>query len=157
MTVAFLAAAASTMVGGLSNSGEAAMGAVESSQASVAEDAYFIDRLFRSEHVAATDNDFSVRAEGAQIFAHALLRNEPSAADTAYLAQLVAAKTGLNPNDAERRVADTLAEARQTTDDARKATAHLLLWIFLALLIGAFCASYAATIGGRQRDQVQLI
>jgi flagellar basal body-associated protein FliL len=157
MTVAFLAAAASTMVGGLSNSGEAAMGAGGSSQASVAGDAYFIDRLFRSEHVAATDNDFSVRAEAAQIFAHALLRNELSAADTAYLAQLVAAKTGLNPNDAERRVADTLAEARQTTDDARKATAHLLLWIFLALLIGAFCASYAATIGGRQRDQVQLI
>jgi hypothetical protein len=29
-----------------------------------------------------------------------------------------------------------------------------LLWAFLALLIGAFCASFAANIGGRQRDQV---
>jgi hypothetical protein len=51
-------------------------------------------------------------------------------------------------------VSDTIADARQTEDNARKATAHLLLWIFLALLIGAFCASYAATIGGRQRDHV---
>jgi len=31
------------------------------------------------------------------------------------------------------------------------------LWTFLALLMGAFCASYAATVGGRQRDHVQVI
>jgi len=30
-----------------------------------------------------------------------------------------------------------------------------LLWIFIALLIGAFSASYAATIGGKQRDQAK--
>jgi hypothetical protein len=40
---------------------------------------------------------------------------------------------------------------------ARKATAHLLLWFFLALLMGAFSASYAATIGGRQRDHVKAV
>jgi hypothetical protein len=50
-----------------------------------------------------------------------------------------------------------MTEARQTAENLRKATARLLLWTFLALLIGAFCASYAATIGGRQRDQVQII
>jgi hypothetical protein len=33
----------------------------------------------------------------------------------------------------------------------------VLLWLFLALLMGAFCASYAATMGGRQRDRVQHI
>ena len=57
----------------------------------------------------------------------------------------------------ERRVADVITAARQAEDTARKAAAHLLLWVFLALLIGAFCASYAATIGGRQRDHVKLI
>jgi hypothetical protein len=46
---------------------------------------------------------------------------------------------------------------RQTEDDGRKATAHILLWVFIALLGGAFCASYAATIGGRQRDHVQIV
>ena len=79
------------------------------------------------------------------------------APDAAYLAQLVAARTGLSPNDAEKRVSQTIADIRQTEDELRKATAHILLWIFIALLTGAFCASYAATIGGRQRDDVQMI
>ena len=69
----------------------------------------------------------------------------------------MAARTGLNQSDAEKRVSEVIAAARQAADTARKAAAHLLLWIFLALLIGAFCASYAATIGGRQRDHVKLI
>jgi hypothetical protein len=158
MTVAFLAAAAASMVGAAPNAGETAMSTAGAARGSGLEgDAYFIDRLFRSDRVATADNDYAVRAEAAQIFAHALLTSESSAADTGYLAQLVAAKTGLSPSDAQKRVSDTLADARQTADDARKATAHLLLWIFLALLIGAFCASYAATIGGRQRDHVQII
>lgn len=157
MTVAFLAAAAGSMVGAASNAGESAMSAGRTSQdGGLDGDAYFVDRLFRSDQPPG-ENDFPVRAEAAQIFVHALGGNESSASDTAYLAQLVSAKTGLKPNDAQKRVVDTMAEARQTADDARKATAHLLLWIFLSLLIGAFCASYAATIGGRQRDHVQLV
>jgi hypothetical protein len=158
ITVAFLASAAASMAGSVANSGEISRERIEASQGWVLEpDAYFVDRLFRSSHSGQPDNDSSIRAEAARIFARALLQNDVPAADSAYLAQLVAAKTGLNPNEAEKRVTDTLADARQTADNARKATAHLLLWIFLALLIGAFCASYAATIGGRQRDHVQLI
>jgi hypothetical protein len=33
----------------------------------------------------------------------------------------------------------------------------LLLWIFVALLAGAFSASLAATVGGRQRDHIKSI
>lgn len=150
MTVAFLGTAAASMAGSASNATEATAGAATQA------DAYFVDRLFRSDR-AATDNDYAVRAEAAQIFAHALLANDAAGADTSYLGQLVAAKTGLSPSDAQKRVSDGMAEARQAADDARKATAHVLLWIFLALLIGAFCASFAATIGGRQRDHVQLV
>jgi len=46
------------------------------------------------------------------------------------------------------------SNAQKSIEAARKTTAHTLLWIFLALLIGAFCASFSATIGGRQRDSV---
>lgn len=56
--------------------------------------------------------------------------------------------------DAAKRVSDVLADARQAADTARKAAAHALLWAFLAFLIGALCASVAATIGGGQRDRV---
>jgi hypothetical protein len=43
---------------------------------------------------------------------------------------------------------------KEDVDKARKAAAKASIWIFVALLIGAFCASLAAIIGGRQRDCV---
>lgn len=151
ITVAFLGAAAASMAGA-STSAQGTGKAGSSQDDPVVSTTYFVDRLFRSEH-PATENDSAMRAEAGRIFAVAMLqRNDALPADTSYLAQLVAARTGINPTEAGKRVADTLAEARRTEDAARKAAAHLLLWIFLALLIGAFCASYAATIGGRQRD-----
>ena len=86
-----------------------------------------------------------------------------SAPDRTYIAQLVAQRTGLSQADAEKRVDDTVAQAKATIDDltakakqaadnARKAGAGLALWSFVAMLIGAFTASYAATLGGRHRD-----
>ncbi len=146
VTAAFLAAGAVSMVGG--TPGEPAV------QGNAAE-AYFVDSLFRSDHPVTSDNDPFVRSEASRIFD--VLQERAPAGDSNYLAQLVAAKTGLTPADAQRRVSDTIAQARQAEDDARKATARLLLWTFLALLIGAFCASYAATIGGRQRDHVRAL
>lgn len=86
--------------------------------------------------------------------ADALRHKETAAADQNYLAQLVSARTGLSQNDAAQRVSDVITQARQATESERKATGRLLLWTFLSLLIGAFCASYAATIGGRQRDHM---
>jgi heme/copper-type cytochrome/quinol oxidase subunit 2 len=80
-----------------------------------------------------------------------------SAADANYLAGQGAARAGLTPYDAGKPLSQTTAEARQMEDNARKATAHFLLWMFIALLTGAFSASYAATIGGRQRDHVEAI
>jgi hypothetical protein len=35
--------------------------------------------------------------------------------------------------------------------------AHSLYWLVVALLIGAFSGSFAATIGGRQRDSVETV
>ena len=75
-------------------------------------------------------------------------------ADKSYLAQIVEAKAGISESDAERRVDDVYAQAQQAANTARKAVAHSMYWTFLALLIGAFCASYSAMIGGKQRDNV---
>jgi hypothetical protein len=114
---------------------------------------YFVDSLFRTDRT--TDRaDASVRAEAGLILANSLRQPALSSQDKNYLAQLVTSKTGLNQTDAERRVSDVDAAERQAADDARKAVAHSLYWLFVALLIGAFCASYAATLGGRQRDHV---
>ncbi|TMA08794.1 MAG: hypothetical protein E6J86_18030 [Deltaproteobacteria bacterium] len=107
-------------------------------------------------HLGATmTTGASVQTDG--IVANALTQEDVPAADRTYLAQLVASRTGLGQADAERRVVEVIGRAKSVADSARKTAAHLLLWIFLALLIGAFCASYAATIGGRQRDRVKRV
>jgi hypothetical protein len=119
--------------------------------------AYFVDSLFRTDHPTTDQNESAVRAEAGVILAHSLLQPDLSAQDRTYLAQLVAARTGFSQADAEQRVNDTVGAARQAADHARKAVAHMLYWLFVALLIGAFCASFAATIGGRERDRVPVI
>jgi hypothetical protein len=158
VTVAFLASAATAMVGGTVTAHEASREATAANGAEQSGDvAYFVDRLFESDHPGALDNDIAVRAQVGRLFSRILRRPDDSATDSSYLGLLVAAKTGLNPADAGKRVSETIGEAQRTEDTLRKATARLLLSIFFALLIGAFCSSYAATIGGKQRDHVQVI
>jgi len=156
VTVAFLASAATTMAGGAAR--EVAPSRASGEGDERAGTAYFVDRLFRSDHPgAANEATATVRAEAGRILARSVAQKEASGTDDSYLAQLVAAKTGLKQTDAERRVTETILEARQTVDRLRSVTARVLLWTFLALLMGAFSASFAATAGGRQRDHVQVI
>ena len=122
---------------------------------------YLTDLLLRSERPSPEANDTSVRAEVGRIMAAGLARGELAPADRAYLGTLVSSRTGLAPPEAEKRVNDVLAQmkaaetaAREAADTARKAAAQLSFWTFVSLLLGAFCASYAATIGGRQRDHI---
>jgi hypothetical protein len=151
LTAAFLTSAASMMVGGEARS----EGAARAEQSSGGVDRYFVDRLYRSEEgvpptvVAA---DAAMRAEGGIIFGHSLRQREMSADDKAYLVRSVATRTGLSTVDADKRVSDIFAQAQQTVDAVRKAAAHALYWLFVALLLGAFSASIAATLGGKQRD-----
>ena len=75
-----------------------------------------------------------------------------SAADKTYVAQVVAARTGLSQADAEKRVNDVIVEAKTATDTARKGAAKLSFWLTAAMLFGAFAASLAAVEGGSLRD-----
>jgi hypothetical protein len=151
MAAAFLGTAASVMTGGATAGSQPSAADQNAGSLSVA---YYADRLFPGDRPA----DPVVHAEAAgRLIAHSVRQNEASSSDEALLMQLVAGKTGLNPADAGKRVSEAMTEARQTAENLRQTTARLLLWTCLALLIGAFCASYAATIGGRQRDHVQMI
>jgi hypothetical protein len=150
ITAAFLASAATSIAGGAAELGAATLSNADPNE-------YFVDTLFRSDRPAPDPNDASVRSESRAILANALRQKDISAPDKTYLNQLVAAKTGLSQAASEQRVSEVLAQARQAADIARKALAHSMYWTFLALLIGAFCASFAATIGGKQRDRVIVI
>ncbi len=116
---------------------------------------YLIDTMFRSTGTMTDLNAVSMRAEADRIFAHALKDGSMSQADNTYLARLISARTGLNQADAQQRVTEAFAQAQEAAETTRKAIAHMSLWLFVALLSGAFCASYAGTIGGRQRDHVR--
>jgi hypothetical protein len=122
--------------------------------------AYYVDSLFRSDHPNANATDQDVRAEATRILAAGIRNGDVPAADKTYLAQLVAARTGLSQADAEKRVDDVIAKAkaaetkaRQIADATRKAGAYLSIFTALSMLIGAFIAAAAAALGGRHRDE----
>jgi hypothetical protein len=154
MTAAFLTSAAAAIIGGTVQATATSGASATAKTAQTEPNDYFVDALFRSGHAGA-NSDIAGREEVGRILTHGLKQDDVPAADKSYLADLVAAKTGLNKPEAEQRVNQVITEARQTADTTRKALAHLSLWMFIALLSGAFCASYAATIGGRQRDHVK--
>ena len=54
--------------------------------------------------------------------------------------------------EAEKRVNDTIVQAKQAADDARKAAAKMMLWLAGALLAGAVASILGATEGGLLRD-----
>ncbi|RXZ38249.1 hypothetical protein D9O50_01490 [Oxalobacteraceae bacterium CAVE-383] len=104
------------------------------------------------------------RAEVTRIFVNALRTGAMSESDKSYVAQIVARRNGMSQADAERRVNDVYAgyskvindarqQAKAAADAARKAAAYSALWMFVALLCGAFIASLSATFGGRLRDR----
>ncbi len=162
LTAGFLGAAATRMIGeARSEAGSAVTRTVDAN-------AYYVDAFLRSNGVTAatatgatpsvlpdtTANNAAAREEVGVILANALRRGTLPDDDSAYLAQMISARTGLSQADAQARVTQVFDQARQAADVARKAVAHSLYWLFLALLVGAFSASFAATLGGRERDRV---
>lgn len=152
ITAGFLASSAASFAGGQRN----ASSTNTTQESALDPTAYFVDTLLRADGSAIGKTDASERAEVSRTFAYDLLQGALLSADKTYLTQLVSARTGLNSADAEKRVTNAFSEAQDTADRARKGIAHLSLWLFVALLSGAFCASYAGTIGGKQRDHLAI-
>lgn len=155
ITAAFLASAAASVVGGSGHASAAATGS--QSRETFGPHAYFVDTLLRTPEPVAAQNVSALQTEVGLIFANGLRDGALPPADKSYLAHVVASRTGISEPDAAKRVDDVFAQAQQAADQSRKAIAHSMYWTFLALLVGAFCASFAATIGGRQRDRVVTI
>jgi len=103
--------------------------------------------------VANNQNANAARGEMTRLFTRSLRKGSDfSAADRTYVAQVVAARTGLSQADAEKRVTEVTNQAKAATDAARKSAAKLSLWLTASMLAGAFAASLAATEGGKYRD-----
>jgi hypothetical protein len=128
---------------------------------------YFVDSLFRSSKGGARSasgaSSEASTAEVTRIFTNAAAAGKLPEEDARYVGQVVAQRTGMSQQDAEKRVNETFSQmqakkqqaetaAREAADKARKAAALGALWLFISLLIGAFVASLCATYGGVRRD-----
>ena len=113
----------------------------------------YLDTLLRSDTPSANTNATESRGELSRLFASSFKTgSDMKPADKTYVAKVVSARTGLSQADAEARVNQVVTEAKANLDAARKATASLAFWLTASLLLGAFCASLAATEGGGLRD-----
>lgn len=147
-----IGSAAATVTTAASNTAEGAADAMDPN-------AYFIDTMFRSNQPAA--NAEEARAEAGRIFAQAALGDGTVAeADRTYLASVVAANTGLTPEESQARVDQTIqsvATARdEAADAARIARNTTIIAAFLlsaSLLVSAIGAYWAAQKGGNHRDK----
>ena len=73
---------------------------------------------------------------------------------------MVAARTGTTEPEAQKRVDDVIvtekvteAHVRPAADTARRAASAFSIFAAIAMLVGAFIARAAASLGGQQRDE----
>ena len=97
-----------------------------------------------------------MRPEVTRILVRSVAQAKLDESDRTYLAQVVSARTGLPPDEAERRVSDVEVKARaavkDAADKAAKAGAYFSFWTFLSLLFGGTAATLAGMLGGQLRD-----
>ena len=178
--------AGATVAGGAAATAGAAAAGTAATKADSNNDpmGYFIDLLFRkdmtpsgtgtaaaggavaSKRVAGETPEAETAASSAEvsrIFMQNIRSGPLPPEDLRYVSQVVAERTGVSQNAAERRVGESYSsmqaklqdaevKAKEVADKGRKASASAALWLFISLLIGAFIASWAAVYGGRHRD-----
>ncbi|MFK8399686.1 hypothetical protein M2D07_014360 [Pseudomonas sp. BGr12] len=164
VTATLVIGSVSSLVGGGLKAGAtvAAGAAASATSASSGKDdndaAYFIDTLFRDNRPVAVSDD-AAHAVASRIFVRGLAEGQLSADDRTYLARVIAQRTEISQAEAQQRIDAVFAQAQQAkqqalqaADTARKVAAGSALWMFAALLCGAFFASFMAIHGGRRRD-----
>jgi len=153
-----VAAAAAASVSAVVEGGAHAVGGAAQGNAN---GAYGVDKLFRAGPAAAGGQGLGdARSEAAHIVANSWSTGTLSDADTSYLVELVALRTGSSRAEAQKRVdqlvatmRDAVIKAKTDADAARKAAAEASIYTALSMLVGAFIASAAAALGGRLRDE----
>jgi hypothetical protein len=122
--------------------------------------AYMLDTLFRPTNPGGTQATGQDRSEASAILAQGVTGTVDQS-DQTYLAQLVAARTGVTQADAQARVTNAMAQeqvavakAKQAANAARRAASGFALYTFASMLIGAFIAAVSGAVGGRLRDHL---
>jgi hypothetical protein len=129
-------------------------GAVNTASNSGAMD-YYADRLMRSNAVGgatAVSPDTQYNAQIGRILAKNIAARTVDDADKSYLVREITSRTGLTEADAQKRVDDTVATLKAQADTARRYGILLAFMTAASLLISGVAAWWAATTGGKHRD-----
>ena len=159
LTATVLAGAGTHLLAAASTGAIPAAGAGAAQATNGSGDTY-VDRLLRGgpqtdgRTTGPATDQAATRAELLRIIAPATRKGgDVSPDDRAYAARVIAARTGLPQAEAEQRVSQTIAQAKEATDKARRAAAKFSLWVAISLLAGAFSGSLAAAEGGKLRNE----
>ena len=112
--------------------------------------AFDIDRLFRADKLPPDVEER--RSEAARILLTVGGHDGMRADDRAHLVRIVSNTTGLPQADAEKRVVEVAASARENIRRARQSSVILAFMAGASALVGAAVAWFAAGLGGRHRD-----
>jgi hypothetical protein len=115
--------------------------------------AFDLDRLFRGRKMEGDITN--TRAEAARILLSASSHRGMLDEDRTYLNRLVAANTGLSQPDAERRVAEVTARAKENVARARRSGAILAFMAATVALLGAAVAWFASSVAGSHREGLE--
>jgi len=101
----------------------------------------YVDRLLRAgpqtdgRTTGPSTDSAATRSEILRIIAPATRKGgDVSTEDKAYVARLISARTGIPQAEAEQRVNQTIAQAKDAADKARHAAAKFSLWVAISLL-----------------------
>jgi hypothetical protein len=101
------------------------------------------------QRIAASDE---TRAEISRVLASSVASGSITPENRTYLAQLVAQRTGISQQEAERRVDNAVNAARAAADKARRAAVLTGFVTAAGLIISLGAGWWAAMRGGQHRD-----
>jgi hypothetical protein len=132
----------------------AGAGATQAASSQGSPNDIYVDRMLRSNRPNNQPNSQAdSRVELTRILAPIGHRGgEVSQEDRTYAAQVVASRTGLSQEEAQRRVDQTIAQAKEAANKARRAAMKTAIWSAVSLLAGALAGAFAAIEGGQLRN-----
>ena len=111
-----------------------------------------VDRLLRPQTTNQPPGDADIRQEVGRVLASAVVNGSLTSQDRTYLAQLVAQRTGVSAEEADKRISEAFNAAREAADKARKAAVLTGFVTAASLLISLAAAWWASIKGGHHRD-----
>lgn len=123
-------------------------------------DSLLVDQALRPGPRQTQPVDQGIRGEVGRILLSTLDDGEMAEADRSYLVAIISARAGIPPEEAEQRLDQIVeqgrrleAEAREAAETARRIALVAAFITAASLLISAVGAYWAATLGGKHRDE----